>query len=218
MAAATSAADVSPCTRTGHTRTRRGKSVFEAVENVADHRAGRRGDDADDFRQERQQLLARLVEQAFGGELLLALLEQLHQRADAGRLETVDHDLVFGRAGKGRQLAGYDDVEAFLGPDAHPPERALPDHRLQHSLVVLEAEIDMAGGRRSFESRHLAAHADIAIGVLDRAPERRGQLRHGPFHNVIEGGLCHSGRISCEGETPCYTKRRPSSKGRLRVP
>src|SRR4029078_10894043 len=157
-------------------------------------------------------------EQAFGGELLLALLEQLHQRADAGRLETVDHDLILGRAGKGRQLAGHDDVEALLGSDAHPPERALPDHRLQHSLVVLEAEIDMAGGRRPFEPGHLAAHADVAIGVLDRAPERRGQLRHGPFHNVIEGGLCHSGRISCEGETPCYTKRRPSPKGRLLAP
>ena len=37
--------------------------------------------------QERQELLARLVEQAFGGELLLALLEQRHQRADAGRLQ-----------------------------------------------------------------------------------------------------------------------------------
>ena len=56
-------------------------------------------------RQERQQLLARLVEQAFGGELLLALLQQLHQRADAGGLERVDDDLVFRRAGEGGELA-----------------------------------------------------------------------------------------------------------------
>jgi hypothetical protein len=32
-------------------------------------------------------LLARRVEQAFGGELALALLQQRHQRADAGRLQ-----------------------------------------------------------------------------------------------------------------------------------
>ena len=33
------------------------------------------------------ELLARGVEQAFGGELLLALLQQLHQRAEAGQLQ-----------------------------------------------------------------------------------------------------------------------------------
>ena len=46
------------------------------------------------------ELFARLVEQAFGGELLLALFQELHQRADAGGLQRVDDDLVFGRAGK----------------------------------------------------------------------------------------------------------------------
>ena len=44
--------------------------------------------------QERQKLLARLVEQALGGELLLALLQQRHQRAEARRLQRLDHDLV----------------------------------------------------------------------------------------------------------------------------
>ncbi len=49
-------------------------------------------------RQERQELLAGLVEQALGGELLLALLQQRHQRAGARRLERLDDDLVIGRA------------------------------------------------------------------------------------------------------------------------
>jgi hypothetical protein len=56
------------------------------VQDVADHRAGRRGDDADDASAGRARALARLVEQALGGELALALLQQRHQRADAGRL------------------------------------------------------------------------------------------------------------------------------------
>ena len=70
------------------------KAVGEAMQDVADDGAGRRGDDADHRGQERQQLLARLVEQALGGELLLALLEQRHQRAEPGRLQRLDDDLV----------------------------------------------------------------------------------------------------------------------------
>ena len=45
------------------------KAVGDAMQDVADHRAGRRGDDPDDARQIRQQLLARGVEQALGGKL-----------------------------------------------------------------------------------------------------------------------------------------------------
>ena len=47
------------------------EAVGEPVQDVADDGAGRRGDDADQLRQERQQLLARGVEQAFGGERFL---------------------------------------------------------------------------------------------------------------------------------------------------
>ena len=74
------------------------KAVFQPMQDVADHGAGRRSDDADHLRQPGQELLARFVEQAFGGELPLALLHQRHQRADAGGLERLDHDLVFRRA------------------------------------------------------------------------------------------------------------------------
>ena len=65
------------------------------------------------------ELLARLVEQAFGGELLLALLEQRHQRADAGRLQRLDDDLVIGAAGIGREPAGDDDFQPLLRLDLH---------------------------------------------------------------------------------------------------
>jgi hypothetical protein len=75
------------------------EAVGEPMQDVADHRAGRRGDDADHLRQERQELLSRLVEQALGGELALALLEQRHQRAEAGRLQGLDDDLVARRLG-----------------------------------------------------------------------------------------------------------------------
>ena len=106
------------------------KAVLDAVDDVADHRAGRRGDDADDARHVGQELLAAGVEQAFGGQPPLALLQQRHQRAGAGRLEIVDDDLVFRRAGIGRQLAGGDDLHPLLGAEVQPAHRALPDHRV----------------------------------------------------------------------------------------
>ena len=71
----------------------------------------------------RDELLARLVEQALGGELLLALFEQRHQRADAGRLQALDDDLV-GRAARiGGEPPGGDHLEAFLGLEADTRRR-----------------------------------------------------------------------------------------------
>ena len=85
------------------------------MQDIANDSAGRRRHHADHLRQIRQELLARFVEQAFGGELFLALLEQRHQRADAGGLERFNDDLVFGAAGKGRQPAGGDDFQPSSG-------------------------------------------------------------------------------------------------------
>ena len=72
------------------------EAVIQAVQDVADHGARGRGDDADDLRQIGNGLLARRIEQALGGELLLALFQQRHQRADARRLDVLDDDLVVG--------------------------------------------------------------------------------------------------------------------------
>ena len=88
----------SPCTRTGQTMHARREAVVEPMEDVADHRAGRRGHHADDARQIGQLLLALGGEQPLGGELLPPLLEQRHQRAGAGRLDLLDDDLVFRRS------------------------------------------------------------------------------------------------------------------------
>src|SRR6476661_5288581 len=92
----------------------RGAALGEAVENVPDDRAGRRSDDADDSRQERQRALALGREQALRGQRLAAPLEQGQQRALAGELETVDYDLVFGAAGIGGEPAGRDDLRSVF--------------------------------------------------------------------------------------------------------
>ncbi len=145
IAAATSMAQVSPLHPHRPHQHMAGEAVGEAMENVADHRTGGRGDDADDAREVGELLLARLIEQAFGGEHLLALLEQRHERADAGGLELVDDDLIGGLAGIGGDAAAYDDFEPLLRLEFEPLEGALPDHRLDGGLVVLQREIAMAG-------------------------------------------------------------------------
>ena len=50
-------------------------------------------------------------EQAFGGELLLALLQHRHQRAEAGQLDLLDDDLVARGAGIGGDAPGADDLQ-----------------------------------------------------------------------------------------------------------
>ena len=169
IAAATSAAEPSPCTRTGHTSTRRGKRSARRCRMSRITAPVGEVTTPITSRQKRQQLLARRVEQPFGGELLLALLEQRHQRADAGRLQRLDDDLVFRPARIGGEPAGGDHFEPFLGLEAHAAEGALPDHRLDLGAFVLEREIAVAGGMRAAIAGNLAAHPHIAVGVLDRA-------------------------------------------------
>ncbi len=96
------------------------EAIGEPVQDVADHRPGWRGDHAHDPRQKGQRPLAAGVEQALGRELALALLEQRHERAQAGRLHPLDHELVLGAAGIRGEPAGADDLEAVLGLETQP--------------------------------------------------------------------------------------------------
>ena len=67
----------------------------EHVQDVADRRARGRGDHADPAWQGRQWLAMRRVEESFGRETALELLEAPAQQAFAGLLEVLDHDLEF---------------------------------------------------------------------------------------------------------------------------
>ena len=189
-----------------------GKAIGEAMQDVADHRARRRGDDADDARQIGQQLLARGVEQPLFGKLAPARLEQRHQRADARRLQRFDDDLVGGLAGKGGDLAGDDDLEPFLGLDPHAAENALPDHRVEPGAGVLEREIDVAGRMRAAIAGDLAAHPHVAEAVLDRALEGARQFADREFGRVGAGDVENR---SSPGD---YAQARPPRPAAVRRP
>jgi hypothetical protein len=62
------------------------ETVGHAMQDVADHRARRRGHDADHLRQEGQLALLVEVEQSLGREFLAAVFQQLEQRALARQL------------------------------------------------------------------------------------------------------------------------------------
>ena len=125
------------------------ETVLEPMQNVADDRAGGRGDDAHDPRHERNLALARGVEQPLVGELLPPRLEQRHQRAGAGELELLDDDLIARLAGKRREASGRDDLEAFLGLDLHADEGSSPDDRVEPRAGVLQAEVRVTRGMRA---------------------------------------------------------------------
>ncbi len=82
-------------------------AAFEHRDDVADHRAGRRADDADAPRMGGQGGLALGSEQAFAGELFLQCLEGQTQCAIAGRLQRIENQLIVAAAFEQRHLASH---------------------------------------------------------------------------------------------------------------
>jgi hypothetical protein len=155
------------------------KTVGEPVQNVADDGAGRGGHDAHHLWQVGRLALARGVEQALRGEALAARLEERHQRAEAGKLELLDDDLVARLARKRRKLPGRDDFEPFLRLDSHADQGRAPDDCVEPGVGVLQAEIGVTRGMSAAIAENLSAHPDIAEAVLDRALDRVGQIADG---------------------------------------
>ena len=122
------------------------EAVGEPVQDVADDGAGRRGDDSDHPRQERQRPFAFPVEQPLARQLLPQLVEQRHQRADTRRLQRLDDDLVFRAAGIGGELAGRDDLQPILRAERQARCRAFPHHAIEQRILILEREIKMTRG------------------------------------------------------------------------
>ncbi len=162
------------------------EAIGDAVEDIADDGAGGRGDDADGARQVGQLALALGSEEALGGELAAAVLEQGHEGAGAGRFDLLDDDLVFARAREGGEAARRDDLEAFLRLELQPGEAGLPDDGVERGVLVLKGEIGVAGGVDATEAGDFAAHAHMAELVLDGALNRLGDLGDGELGGVGE--------------------------------
>ena len=114
------------------------------MKDVADHGAGRRGDDADHLREERQLALARRIEQPFSRKRLAAALEQSQQRALARELHPLDDDLILRPTRISRKLARRDDLGAILRTKGQSARAAAPDYRVDARILVLEGEVTVA--------------------------------------------------------------------------
>ncbi len=154
--------------------------------DILQHRALRRGDDAHHRRQQRDRALAFGVEQALGGQALLQELDPREQRAGAGIFHPLDDELVGGALAIGGDAAGGDHLDPVLGHEPEARDGALPDHAGDLGRLVLEAEIDVAGGV-ALEFGDLAAHAHPAERALERALHRPGDFRDRVFRHVRAG-------------------------------
>ncbi len=108
------------------------------MQNIADHGAGRRGDDANGAWGEWQRFLQPGREQAFAMQLLLQAFQLRQKCANTGNLHGFDDDLIFRRRREGRNAAGNDDLQAIIGLGLQPADIALPDDAVDGRLVVLE--------------------------------------------------------------------------------
>ena len=150
----------------------------EHLQNVPERRAFERRHDADLARQRWQRPLACTIEQAFGVELLLQLIEGELQRAQPLRLEVLADDLVFALGIVNAQPAAGDDVQPVFGLEAQIPDRRPEHDALDLRPAVLQREIHVAGVPHA-AVRDLAFDPDVAEAALDRVADFRGQLRHG---------------------------------------
>ena len=157
-----------------------GKALADSVEDVADDGAGGRGDDADDARHVGDRLLVFRIKQALGGELLLALFEQLHQRAGAGGAHGAGDQLIGRAALIGREAPRGDNFEAFFGTEGQALDLAAPHDRVEHGLVVFQVGIHVAGLGEGHPAQ-LAAHDDVVIVRLDRPLQAGGEFGDGEF-------------------------------------
>src|SRR5947209_18808449 len=127
------------------------RATLDCADDVAKARAGRAGDDADAPRQERQFALERLVEETFGEEPLLQLLEGDAQRARADGVERLDHQLVLAARLVDREPTAHAHQKAVGRAEAYAAVDAAEACGAQLRALVAHREVPVAG--RSEERR-----------------------------------------------------------------
>ena len=152
------------------------------VEEVANDGAGGRGDDADGAGKGGQGALAVGVEEAFGFEALLELLEGELQRACADGLHGFGDELHLAALLVDADAAADQDVEAVFRAEAEQHGLAAEENDGELGVGVFEGEVDVAGGRGA-EVGDFAFDPDVAVLLLDEfadlARPVRGRARCG---------------------------------------
>ena len=135
-------------------------------DDVADNRAGGRGDDADALREGWEWALAVGVEEAFGEEAGLELLEGELERSGAAGLQRFGDELELAAALVDGDAAADEDGEAVGGAEAEELRLAAEEDDGELSFAVLESEVDVAGGSGAAVG-DLAFDPEVGVGGLD---------------------------------------------------
>ena len=145
-----------------------------------DHSAGLRRHDAYGPRILRQRFLATGIEQTFGAELLLQLLEPHVEVSEAGLAHGLDDELVGAPLDVDVHTAEDGYLHVLLGLEIDP-RAAAGEHGASYlAALVLQCEIVMARGGAG-EIGDLAVHPYIV--------ESWGRLKH-PFDPCVQLGDC----------------------------
>ena len=118
------------------------------------------------------------IEQPFGGQLGLQLLEGDLQRTGAFGLEVLGLELQVAALVVDRHPAAGDDLQPVLGTEAQQPRLRAPHHHAQLGRTVFQGEVQVAGSGGTVV-RDFAFHVNIGEGALHLGAHRGHQFAHG---------------------------------------
>ena len=157
----------------------RGVAAADDGDDVADDGAGGRGNDADAAGEGRQGALAGGVEEAFGEQAGLELLEGELEGAGAARLEGFGDELELAAGLVDGDAAADEDGEAVGGAKAKELGLAAEEDDGELGVGVLEGEVDVAGGGGAAVG-DLAFDPEIGMGGLDLLADAGDEGGDGP--------------------------------------
>ena len=156
-----------------------GVAAGDDGEEVADDGAGGRGDDADGVREGGQGPLASGVEEAFGFEALLELLEGELEGASADGLHGFGDELHLAALLVDADAAADEDVEAVFRAEAEEHGLAAEEDDGELGVGVLEGEVDVAGGGGAVVG-DFAFDPDVAVLLLNEFADLGDEFADGP--------------------------------------
>jgi hypothetical protein len=154
-----------------------GISATEHFDDVLHRRAVERGDDADLARKRGQRTLPRCIEQSFGFEPFLQLLEGELASAEPLRLEMLADQLILAFRLVHGHFAARDDPQTVHGFELQITERRSEDDTSDLCRSILQREVQMARVPDAAVGQ-LALHPHFEQFRLEQIADADSELRH----------------------------------------
>ena len=153
-------------------------AAAEHFDDVANRRAVERRDDADLAGQRRKRALARRVEEPFGLQPPLQLIERELQRAEAVRLHALADDLIFALRLVHADAPAHDDVQAVFGLELQRAHVRLEHDRFDLRAGIFQREVQMAGVPEPAVG-NFCLDPDLGVRIFQNVADVRGEVADG---------------------------------------